>query len=167
MCMRYETRENASVGSRFDASDAFWSREIWTVIILWFKPRAWLMIRWTLSPRDPRAVFIAFLIQRFSVSHVACNKRINVEHSPKRWKWKRGFSLKGVTDVKVSLNPNYRMLICTITLILRVNINMHVTCHIRATQALVWVRVALSRGPSATSHPRGSRVKIYPLFNLF
>ena len=41
------------------------------------------------------------------------------------------------------------------------------TCHPCAIQALAWVRVALPRGPSATSHPRRSRAKINPLFNLF
>ena len=31
-------------------------------------------------------------------------------------------------------------------LILRVNINMHATCHLHATQALAWARVALPHG---------------------
>ena len=52
--------------------------------------------------------------------------------------------LKGRAYVTVSLNPKYWMLICTITILIRVNINS--TCHIRATQALAWVRVALSPG---------------------
>ena len=59
-----------------------------------------------------------------------------------------------------------RMLICTITLILRVNINMH-TCHIRTTQALAWVRVALSRGLACHVASTWSRAKINPLFILF
>ena len=62
--------------------------------------------------------------------------------------------------MRVSLNSDYGMLICTITLIFTININMNVT----------FVPCRRSRGPtwcchvaqSAMSHPRGSRVKINP-----
>ena len=60
----------------------------------------------------------------------------------------------------ISLNPNYRMLICTITIIIIVNINM--TSHVprRHSRASMWQsHVALS----ATSHPRGLARKI-PFF---
>ena len=39
---------------------------------------------------------------------------------------------------------------------------MHM-CHIRATQALVWVRVALSRGHTCHVASTWSRAKINPL----
>ena len=62
--------------------------------------------------------------------------------------------------MRVSLNSEYGMLICTITHIIMININMYVTSrHIGAA----WARVALS----AVSHPRGSCAKLYPLFPLF
>ena len=69
--------------------------------------------------------------------------------------------------MRVSLNPKYCMLICNITLILRVNINMHtrVTSAPRnRSRGSAWLcHVALH----ATSHPRGSRMKNKPLFVIF
>ena len=51
--------------------------------------------------------------------------------------------------------------------ILRVNINMHATCHLRATQALAWARVALSRGPECHIASTWVPHKNRPPFPLF
>ena len=120
-----------------------------------------------LSPHDPRAVFTGFLIQLFSVSYVACILKCRVELSPTRKKLKKLNGLKNEADVRVRLNPNYRMLICTITLY---NTIKYKYCP-RVTSA----PCRRSRGPAwlchvalcAASHPRGSRAKINSLFNLF
>ena len=64
--------------------------------------------------------------------------------------------------MRVSLNSDYGMLICTITLIFTININTHVTSvPCRRSRGPAW-RCHVAR--SATSHPRGSRVKINPFF---
>ena len=118
------------------------------------------MIWWTLSPHDPRAVFITFLIQRFSVSHITCILKCCVELSPTRKKLKKLNGLKHEAHVRVSLNLNYQMLICTITLY---NMSKYKYCP-RVTSA----PRRHSRGPvwlchmalGATSHPCGSRAKI-------
>ena len=51
--------------------------------------------------------------------------------------------------------------------ILQISINMHDTCHLRAMQALAWVRMALPRGlachVASTWVPRKNK----PLFALF
>ena len=62
--------------------------------------------------------------------------------------------------MRVRLNSDYEMLVCTISLIITINTNMQVTSAPRRR----------SRGPawrchmawSATSYPRRSRVKINP-----
>ena len=46
-----------------------------------------LVIRWTLRPRDPRAIFTALLIQRISFGHIACIKKLEwniVPHGEKK-----------------------------------------------------------------------------------
>ena len=73
-------------------------------------------------------------------------------------------------EYMVSLNSKYRVLICTITLILQVYINMQATCHLRTTQALAWACMALSRGLAChvapTYVPRKNK-PLFPLFNCF
>ena len=62
--------------------------------------------------------------------------------------------------MRVSLNSEYGMLICTITLIITININMHVTSvpRMRSLGPAWHFHVA----QSATSHLRGTRTKINP-----
>ena len=103
-------------------------------------------------------------IRRILLSHVSCKVENTSEHSPTRIKLKRDFGLKGVTDVRVSLNSDYGMLICTITLILRVYINIHATCHLRAMQALAWARLALPRGLACHVAPTWILHENKPLF---
>ena len=60
------------------------------------------------------------------------------------------------------------MLVCTITILLRLNMNK---CHIRAMQALARVRVALPRGlachvASTCAHPKSAPFLRYFEFNL-
>ena len=81
-------------------------------------------------------------------------------NSPTRRKLLEFTHLKCRTDVTVNLNPKYWMLICTISLIIQVNINN--TCHIRATQALVRVRVALPYGPKCHVASTWARAKKAP-----
>ena len=114
-------------------------------------------------------MFHALSIRRAECCHVALkqNRRRLI---PTRRKLRRVVCLKGRADVTVSLNPKYQMLL-TITIIIRVNVNS--TCHIRATQALVRVRVALSRG--LVSHVASTWVRainapfcfIFNNFNVF
>ena len=84
--------------------------------------------------------------------------RNRVELSPTPEKLKASVSLKGATDLSISLNPNYRMLICTITNIFTININnTHVTPR---RVGVAWACVALPHGPKchvASTWPRANK----------
>ena len=69
-----------------------------------------------------------------------------------------------MTDLKVSLNPNYRMLICTIKIILTINKYAHIT--LRRVGA-AWARVALPRGLACHVAPTWVPREIKTLFALF
>ena len=58
-----------------------------------FKTRAQSMIRWTMRPRDPLAIFTALLIQRISFGHVACIQKLewNIVPHGKNKKERDGF----------------------------------------------------------------------------
>ena len=86
-------------------------------------------------------------------------------HSPTRRKRWRVAHLKRRADVTVSVNPKYRMLICTIIILLRVYINKwHVTSVPR--RHLARVRLALPRGIACHVASTCTRAKITPLLSF-
>ena len=122
-------------------------------------------IRWTASTPDRRASIALQLIQRSSFGHVSCTFKYRVELSPTREKLEGRVGIQCGAIIRVSLNSDYGMLICTISLIITININMHVTsAPRRRSRGSAWrCHVALS----ATSHPRGPTRILTPFSSSF
>ena len=118
-----------------------------------------MVIWWTTSPHDPRALIGEPSIRCSSFGFVTCTQNSRVELSPTRRKLKKRKWFIRCDDYEGLASSEYGMLICTITLINKI--------YLLYTRHIVPRRRRMGPRGAATSHPHGSRAKISPFFLFF